>query len=131
MVSNPSQPVRLLEWIGSSLKDMRWQPKGAQREFGQALYEAQRGGKHPSAKPLKGEAFKGAAVLEIVADINGDTYRVAYTARLEGVIYVLHVFQKKATRGNKTSRTDIDLIRSRLITAKEHHAMNYKSQDTG
>ena len=39
------------------------------REIGYALWFAQVGDKHPSAKPLKG--FKGAGVLEIVEDHRG------------------------------------------------------------
>ena len=40
--------------------------------MGYALYIAQCGDKHPSAKPLKG--FKGAGVVEVVEDFDGDTY---------------------------------------------------------
>lgn len=49
------------------------------REVGYALDYAQRGGKHPHAKPLKG--LGGASVLEIVADDDGDTYRAVYTVK--------------------------------------------------
>ena len=68
--------------------------------MGFALYEAERGGKHPAAKPLKG--FKGAGVLEILDDHDGDTYRVVYTVRLEDELYVLHAFEKKSKKGIAT-----------------------------
>lgn len=42
-----------------------------QDDIGYALYRAQVGDKHPDAKPLKG--FKGAGVLEIVENHDGDT----------------------------------------------------------
>jgi len=47
-----------------------------QDEVGYALFLAQRGEKHESAKPLKGF---GAGVLEIVSDHRGDTFRAVYT----------------------------------------------------
>ena len=50
----------------------------------------------PTRSPFKG--FKGAGVLEIVENDEGGTYRAVYTVRFAGVIYVLHVFQKKSKR---------------------------------
>jgi phage-related protein len=41
-------------WIGSSRRDLLAMPDPVQAEFGYALYEAQMGGKHGNAKPLKG-----------------------------------------------------------------------------
>jgi phage-related protein len=67
-------------------------------KFGVALSVAQFGGKHPDAKPWKGE---GPGVLEIVGDYQGDTYRAVYTVRFQRAIYVLHVFQKKSPRAGK------------------------------
>ncbi len=58
--------------------------------MGYALRFAQAGVKPEAAKPLKG--FKGAGVLEVVEDHDGDTYRAVYTVRLAGVVYVLHCF---------------------------------------
>ena len=63
-------------------------------KMGYALGVAQLGGKHPHAKPWKGE---GGGVFEIVEDFSGDTYRAVYTVRFAEVIYVLHSFQKKST----------------------------------
>jgi len=51
-------------------------------------------------KPLKG--CKGAGVLEIVSDFDGDTFRAVYTVKITGIIYVLHAFQKKSKKGIKT-----------------------------
>jgi phage-related protein len=41
-------------WVGSSRKDIRKFPKSVRQVFGQALFDAQTGGKHPDAKPLRG-----------------------------------------------------------------------------
>jgi phage-related protein len=103
-------------WVGSSLKDLRAAPDDVRSVVGHALDLAQRGDKHPDAKPLKG--FGGAQVLEVVVDSNRCTYRGVYTVRHEGVVFVLHVFQKKSTKGSKTNQGDIELIRKRLLDAE-------------
>ena len=58
-------------------------------------------------------------MFEIVSDYVGDTYRAVYVVNLGDRIYVLHCFQKKSTRGIKTPKKEIDLIRRRLAWAKE------------
>jgi phage-related protein len=113
------QQLKQIEWIGSSLEDLKEFPKEVCEVIGYALYFAQTGGKHPSAKPLKG--FTGAGILEIVEDYDGDTYRAVYTVKLASRVYVLHVFQKKSKHGISTPQQDIDLVKERLKRAKLHH----------
>lgn len=86
--------------------------------MGQALDDAQWGGKHPDAKPFKG--FKGAGVLEIVDDYDGDTFRAVYKVKFAGIVYVLQAFQKKSKRGLETPRKEVDLIRRRFALAEQH-----------
>jgi phage-related protein len=112
-----SLQLKPLEWISSSRNDLREFPEDVQQSIGFALYRAQLGKKHPDAKPLKG--FKGSGVLEVVEDFDGDTYRAVYTVKFEGVVYVLHAFQKKSKRGIATPKQDIELIETRLKRAKE------------
>ena len=104
-------------WLGNTLDELRKFPEEVRDEMGYALYLAQMGDKHPTAKPLKG--FSGAGVLEIVDNCDGDTYRTVYTVKLAGVVYVLHVFQKKSKKGIATPKKDIDLIKKRLKLAIE------------
>jgi phage-related protein len=111
------KPVR---WVGSSRKDLRDFPKGVRQTFGQALFDAQTGSKHPDAKPLKG--FKGAGVLEIVEDHDRNTYRAVYTVKFARIVYVLHAFQKKSKRGSKTPPSDVDKIKTRLKEAATDYA---------
>ena len=106
-------------WIAGSLKDLRDLPDDVQSVFGFALYQAQRGGKHISAKPLKG--FGGAGVLEIVEDHQGSTFRVVYAVKFPMVLYVLDAFQKKSKRGAKTPAVNIDRIKKRLKLAEVHY----------
>lgn len=69
------------------------------RDVGQALRFVQMGGENPSAKPLKGFA---------------------------GVLYVLHVFQKKSKRGIDTPKSDMDLVRKRIGDAEAHYKAHYE-----
>mgnify|MGYP001803149090 FL=1 len=118
-----SDVLKPVEWIGSSLNDLKEFPEEVQQVVGYALYLAQCGEKHENAKPLKG--FKGAGMLEIVEDFDSNTYRAIYTVKLADVIYVLHAFQKKSKRGISTPKQDIELIEARFKRAKEYHAKNY------
>jgi phage-related protein len=107
--------MKRLVWIGSSKKDLLAMPAEVQDVFGYALHIAQTGGKHQQAKPFRGRG--SASVLEVVEDWKGDTFRAVYTVRFADAVYVLHCFQKKATRGMATPKPDIDLIESRLRLA--------------
>jgi phage-related protein len=106
------KPVR---WIGTSLRDLRTFPRSVRIDIGHALFTAQQGKTDPATKPLKG--FGGASVLEIVASHHGNAWRAVYTVRFLDAIYVLHVFQKKSTKGIATPPRVIDLIKQRLADA--------------
>lgn len=107
-------PLKPLRWVATSKKDLLAMPEEVQDVFGYALHLAQEGGKHPDAKPLKGQGFTGAGVLEVVDNFRGDTYRAVYTVRFANAVYVLHCFQKKSTQGIATPKHDVELIKSRL-----------------
>lgn len=87
--------------------------------MGYALYQAQKGFKAPTTKPLRG--FGGAGVLEIVEDYQTDTYRAVYMVKFSDLVYVLHAFQKKSKKGRATPKSDIDLVKTRLKTAEQHY----------
>lgn len=108
-----------LHWVASSLDDLRSFPRPVQRSVGVALRAAQLGLKHDSAKPLKG--FKGAGILEIVEDFDGNTYRAVYAVRFSDNVYVLHAFQKKSKKGIRTPKHVMDLIRARLQIAEQDY----------
>ena len=118
MAHTPPGPTqeKPLHWIGSAKKDYRAFPLDVQQDMGYALGLAQLGGKHPHAKPWKGQ---GSGILEVVEDHRGDAYRAVYTVRFAGVVYVLHAFQKKSKTGIKTPQEDIDLIGERLKSAQQ------------
>lgn len=110
----PSTPLKPVVWLGDSLRALKSFPAGVQDEMGYALFLAQHGGKHVSAKPLRGI---GSGALEIVSDHRGDTFRAVYTVRLAAHVFVLHAFQKKSKRGIATPQAEIELIKRRLKQA--------------
>ena len=103
-------------WIGNSKKNIIQFPLEVKRTVGHALYFAQLGSHHPSAKIMKG---LGSGIYEVIKDYRGDTYRAVYTVRFADTIYVLHAFQKKSKTGIKTPQEDINLIKERLKRAEE------------
>lgn len=121
MIGNPTP--KPLEFLGDSLKRVRAFRRDVRSVIGQALWAAQLGKTHPDAKPLKG--FKGAGVVEVVVDSDGDTFRGVYTVKLAGVVYVLHAFQKKSNSGVRTPKRDIEMIEMRLKTAMAHYRDTY------
>lgn len=128
MARLPPQQEKPVHWVGSSKSDLLALPPEVVSDMGYALGLAQLGGKHPDAKPWKGE---GSGVYEIVERFDGDAYRGVYTVRFEGAVYVLHVFQKKSPSGIRTAQTDVDLVRERLKRAREHYERNYPKPPAG
>ena len=120
---NGEKTFKQLDFVGSSREDLKEFPEDVRQDIGYALFEAQRGQKPATAKPLKG--FGGAGVLEIIKNFFGNTYRAVYTVRFEKVFYVLHCFQKKSRHGIKTPQQDIDLIKQRLKAAEEDYNEHY------
>jgi len=120
--------IKPLFWIASSRDDLRGFPAEVKRIMGFALAQAQEGGKHVDAKPLKG--FGGAGVLEIVENHVGNAYRAIYTVKFAQAIYVLHAFQKKSKRGVKTPPQEIELIRRRLEIARTDYERRMKKGES-
>lgn len=103
-------------FVGSSQSDLRKFPADVRMEVGFALHQAEHGEKSLHATPLVG--FKGAGVLEIISNSDGNTYRAVYTVKLSEAVFVLHCFQKKSKTGIATPAKDMDLVRSRLKDAE-------------
>jgi phage-related protein len=117
------QGERPLYWVGASLECLRSFPEEVIDKMGYALHLAQQGGKHPDAKPMKG--FTGASVIEVVADHDGNTWRIIYTLKYMDAVYVLHAFQKKSKQGIKTPRQHVNIIRARLKLVIEHYEQSH------
>ena len=48
-------------------------------------------------------------------------YRSVYTVQFGSAIYVLHAFKKKAKKGRKTPKKEMELIKTRLEAARRNH----------
>jgi phage-related protein len=117
-----ARSLKPIEWVGSSLDDLRDLPDVPRRVFGFALHEAQLGRRHIASKRLGGSL---SGLIELIDDFDGNSYRAVYTVKFAGVVYVLHVFQKKSTRGIATPRRQLELIRDRWSIARAHFAKHH------
>jgi phage-related protein len=108
--------TRPVSWIKAALHEFESFPEGAQSICLAALTIAAEGGKADIAKPLHGV---GSGVFEIALAFKGDAFRAVYAVQLAEEIWVLHAFQKKSTKGIRTPKHEIDLIRERLKRLKE------------
>lgn len=111
-----TRPTRPVSWITAARKDFQEFPDGARDICLAALTIAAEGGKADIAKPAKG---LGSGVLEIALPFRGNAFRVFYAVQLGADVWVVHAFQKKASRGIKTPKHEIGLIRNRLKRLKE------------
>jgi|SRR5271165_6632481 len=110
VISVATRKTRPINWNGGAKKDFKKFPKDAQTDFLSALTIAAEGTKADKAKPMQG---MGSAVLEIALPFKGDAYRVVYEVR-SAEIFVVHAFKKKSTKGIKTPKKEIELIKKRL-----------------
>ncbi len=94
--------MKPLNFVGSSLDDLRNFPDEARRAAGFELRAVQNGLEPSDWKPMH---VIGPGVNEIRIHVLGE-WRVIYIAKLRNAVYVLHAFQKKA---RKMRRHDIDL----------------------
>ena len=102
--------------VQAALRTFEKFPEGARSTCLDALTIAAEGGKADIAKPLRG---LGTGVLEIALAFRGDAFRVVYCVQLGEDIWVVHAFQKKSTKGIKTPRREIDLVRERVRALRE------------
>jgi len=98
--------MKPLNFIGSSLDDLRNFPEEARKAAGFELFAVQRGLEPSDWKPMPSI---GRGVKEIRIHILGE-WRVIYIAKFEDAVHVLHSFQKKS---RKTNQHDIEIARMR------------------
>ena len=108
--------TREIVWIKTVRKEFGKFPAPAKRQIARALTIAAEGHKADIAKPMKG---LGPGVFEIAVVYRSDAYRVVYALQLDEMIWVVHAFQKKSTKGIATPKKEIDLIRERIKRVKE------------
>ena len=107
--------LKPMVWVGDARKQVRSFPPEVRKDIGAALFDVQKGVKPPQAKPFKGVA---SGVLEIVSRFETNAYRTVYAVQIGKRVYVLHAFQKKAPRGRKTAKLDVEMIIRRYKEAR-------------
>ena len=110
---------------GSSDTDLRAMPDEVRQTFGYALALEQNGLRYDDGKTLAG--FKP-AVVEVLEDDDGDTFRAVYTAHYADAVYVLHCFKKKSTSGRNLPKRDRETIEARLSDVKRVEAAKAQTE---
>ena len=100
--------MKIVRFLGDSLKCLRDFPDDARQDAGRQLDQVQRGKQPDDFKPMPSI---GKGVEEIRVWDEAGTLRVVYTARLADAVYVLHAFQKKTPT---TSPRDIETAKTRF-----------------
>ncbi len=103
--------MRDVIWMGDSLGRLKTFPEEVQDGFGYLLHQVQLGKVPSKTKQLRGLK---PSVMELIADFHTKTFRVIYTVKFQGAVYVLHCFQKKSKFRVKTPKPDMNLINRRL-----------------
>ena len=107
--------MKRIQWLGTSLNDVREFSQDARVLIGQELRLVQSGLMPSDFKPM---TTVGAGVYEIRVRA-GNQYRVMYVAKFSESVYVLHAFIKKT---QKTAPVDLAAAQSRyaaLLTQRK------------
>ena len=97
--------MKRIEWLGTSLNEVREFPAEARTVVGQELQLVQAGFMPSDFKPMPSV---GAGAYEIRVRL-GNQYRVIYVAKFSDHVYVLHAFIKKTP---KTAKPDLDAAKN-------------------
>jgi phage-related protein len=97
-----------VKWVGDSRERIRDFPDVPRHEAGYQLERVQAGKEPRDWKPMPSI---GIGVSEIRVRDDSGAFRVIYLAKFAEAVYVLHAFQKKS---RKTQKSDLDLARKRF-----------------
>ena len=99
--------MKTICFFRDTLRTIRAFPSPVRRAVGYQLRRVQSGEQPDDFKPMPSV---GPGVEEIRIRDDAGAFRVLYTARIAGTVYVLHAFQKKS---QATPHHDIEVARSR------------------
>jgi phage-related protein len=102
--------MKPLEFVASSLDDLRAFPAEARQAAGHELWQVQSGLSPSDFRPMPAI---GPGVFEIRVHRAGE-WRVIYVAKFQDAVYVLHAFRKK-TRATRIGDIELARRRYRLI----------------
>lgn len=102
------QRSKEVEFVDTSLQDIRDFPDEAMKQVGHEIDRVQKGLEPLDWKPMK---TVGPGVMEIRVKCSDGAFRVFYVANRPEAVYVLHAFRKTT---QKTEKRDIDLAKARF-----------------
>lgn len=105
---------RTMRWGARTREALRLFPQEVRWVFGRALYKAENDDRHEIASSMRGD-LRG--IVELTTNEHGNTYRVYYSLKCPGYVYVLYCHKKKSKRGSEIPRHEKDLILDRYRTA--------------
>ncbi|HEY6803614.1 MAG TPA: type II toxin-antitoxin system RelE/ParE family toxin [Pyrinomonadaceae bacterium] len=111
-----TRTTRSISWIKAALREFEKFPDEVRTTCLTALTIAAEGGKADVSKPMQG---CGSGVFEIALPFRSDAFRVVYAVQLGDDLWIVHAFQKKSTRGIKTPKHELDLVKDRLKRLRE------------
>lgn len=100
--------LKQVKWVGDSRERIRDFPDVPRHEAGYQLERVQAGKEPRDWKPMPSI---GIGANEIRVRDDSGAFRVIYLAKFAEAVYVLHAFQKKS---RKTQKSDLDLARKRF-----------------
>lgn len=102
--------AKVLQWMGSSRREIQEFPEAARQQAGGELRRVQRGLMPRDWKPVE-SVGPGACEIRIrTAEAGTVQHRVIYVARFDSAVFVLHAFAKKTP---KIQKHDLELARRR------------------
>ncbi len=111
-----TRTTRPISWVSAARRAFEEFPERAQVLCLAALTIAAEGGKADIAKPIHG---LGSGIIEVALAYRGNAFRVIYAVQLDDDVWVVHAFQKKSTKGIRTPKHEIDLVRDRINRLKQ------------
>jgi phage-related protein len=117
--------LAIVVWEGDSRDVLRTFPEGVKENLGFELWMLQQGERPTHYRPL---ASVGPGVFELRDQDERAWYRVVYLSRVEGVIYVLHCFEKKSRdmprKDFELAKRRLKAVRARLAEEKRRESRN-------
>jgi phage-related protein len=117
--------LAIVVWEGDSMDVLRTFPEGVKENLGFELWMLQQGERPTHYRPL---ASVGPGVFELRDQDERAWYRVVYLSRVEGVIYVLHCFEKKSRdmprKDFELAKRRLKAVRARLAEEKRRESRN-------
>lgn len=118
--------IKAAEFLGDSRARLCAFPEKAQAALGYSLHLIQIGEEPSNWKPM---TDIGDAVYELREQADKRAFRLAYIARFEEAIYVLHVFEKKTAKTAPKDKAVIEQRFKALVEARKAKVVQVRKEN--